>query len=183
MKTKIGKSTVAEVPVDSESRMAARGASAAQSPETPEQRLLGPLVAGHLVGVDGEGRILFRPEGSREAAFPVSIAMAIADGALVKAARLMQRALVARTENLGSVLIGFVRERVDARVRDAGPGDLEVVVDGETLNLRADRQIELRCGKASLLLRADGRVILSGTYVVSTSRGPNKIKGATIALN
>ncbi len=141
------------------------------------------LLAGHLDGVDAEGRILFRAEGSDDPPVPVAIGMAVSDGALVQSARLRRRAVVARTDNAGLVLVGFLRERVDARVRDAGPGDLEVVVDGETLQIRAERQIELRCGKASLLLRADGRVILSGTYVVSTSRGPNKIKGATIALN
>ena len=143
----------------------------------------GVTVAGHLCGVDREGRLLFQSEGSSAPPYPVSVAMPVSDGALVKAARLQQRALVLRTENAGDVLVGFLRERVDARWRDAGPGELEVVVDGETLNIRAERQIELRCGKSSLLLRADGRVVLSGTYVVSTSRGPNKIKGATIALN
>ena len=179
MKEKVGKSTLAQSPIDSASPKAA----AAHPSELPMSSLTEPLIAGHLVGVDSEGRILFRPEGSEDPPFPVAIAMAVSDGALVKATRLAQRALVARTENVGPVLIGFVRERVDARVRDAGPGDLEVIVDGETLNIRADRQLELRCGKASLLLRADGRVILSGTYVVSTSRGPNKIKGTTISLN
>jgi hypothetical protein len=145
--------------------------------------LRGGLLTGHLAGVDPEGRLLFEADGREGEAFPVSIGVPVSDGALVKGARLRRRGLVAPLADGGFVLVGFARERVAPRARDAGPGELEVIVDGETLQLTAERQIELRCGKASLLLRADGRVILSGTYVVSTSRGPNKIKGATIALN
>lgn len=141
------------------------------------------FIAGHLAGVDHEGRVLFLPEGSAGEPIPVAIGVPMADGALVKSARLQRRALAARLSGGDLVLIGFLRERVDPKTRNAGPGELEVLVDGETLLLRAERQIELRCGKSSLLLRSDGRVVLSGTYVVSTSRGPNKLKGATISLN
>jgi hypothetical protein len=81
------------------------------------------------------------------------------------------------------VLVGLLRDRVVARARDARPGELEVEVDGETLTLSAQRQIELRCGKASLLLRRDGRVEIRGAHVVSASTGPNKVKGATVAIN
>jgi hypothetical protein len=141
------------------------------------------FLKGHLAGIDAEGRPLFLPEGSSGDPFPVAIGIPVADGTLVKSARLNRRALVARVQDDAYVLVGFLRERVDTRALAAGPGELEVIVDGETLLLSAERQIELRCGKASLLLRADGRVVLSGTYVVSTSRGPNKVRGATISLN
>ena len=138
---------------------------------------------GHLAGLDSEGRPLFLPEGSTGDPFPVAIGIPVSDGTIVKSSRLGRRALVARVQDGAHVLVGFLRERVDTRALAAGPGELEVIVDGETLSLRAERQIELRCGKSSLLLRADGRVVLSGTYVVSTSRGPNKVRGATISLN
>ena len=141
------------------------------------------FLKGHLAGIDAEGRPLFLPEGASGEPFPVAIGIPVADGTLVKSARLNRRAIVARLQDDAYVLVGFLRERVDTRALAAGPGELEVVVDGETLQLKAERQIELRCGKASLLLRADGRVVLSGTYVVSTSRGPNKVRGATISLN
>lgn len=141
-------------------------------------------LTGHLAGIDGDGRPLFVPEG-QEQAVPVAIAIEISDGALVRAARSGRRAFVLRTggETPRFLLAGLVRERVSARARDAGPGQLEVRVDGETVRVEAQREIELSCGKSSLLLRADGRVVLSGVYVVTKSNGPMKIKGATIALN
>jgi len=155
----------------------------APAPSDDPSHWRGDLVDGHLVGIDSEGRLLFRREGSDESPMPVAIGVPLTDGALVTAVRLQRRALVARLAGGGLALVGLLRERVEPRLRDAKPGELEVLVDGETLNIHAERQIELRCGKASLLLQADGRVVLSGTYVVSTSRGPNKIKGATVSLN
>ncbi len=159
-------------------------------PETiPEVRLRGAaagrVLTGHLSGIDDEGCVRFLPEGSAGPPQPVAIGIALPDGSIVKAARLAQRAVVLATDDESErwVLIGLVRDRVVAHARDARRGELEVTVDGETLALTAERRIELRCGEASLVLEADGKVVLSGNYVVSRSRGPNKIKGATIALN
>ena len=142
-------------------------------------------VSGHLDGIDNEGRLLFLAEGSTGVPVPVAIGIESSDGVLVKAARLRCRALVVRTADATPhwVLVGLIRERVAAKARDARPGQLEVTLDGETLRLSAERNIELRCGAASLLLRKDGKVVITGTNVVSSSRGSNRIRGATISLN
>ena len=150
-----------------------------------DKALASQVITGHLQGLDEEGRILFRAEGGHEAAVPVAIGMALSDALLVPAARNQQRALVVRTSESPArlILIGLVRERVSAAARDAAPGQLELEIDGETIRLTADREIELKCGRASLVLRESGRVILKGTNVVTSSSGPLKIKGATIDLN
>lgn len=140
---------------------------------------------GHLEGVDDEGRLLFRPEGEHGAPVPVSIGLELSDGALVKAARQQRRALVLRTADPTSrwMLVGLVRDRVAAKARDAGRGRLEVSIDGEKLTLNAEHDLELKCGRASITLRYDGRIELRGTHILSASRGPIRIKGATVALN
>lgn len=142
------------------------------------------LVTGHLEGIDEDGRPRFRPEGAAEA-IAVGIACDLADGAIVRAARRQQRALVVRTGDATPrwLLVGLVRERVAATARDARPGRLEVKVDGEKVTLEAEHDIELKCGAASITLRYDGRVEIRGTHILSASRGPNRVKGATIALN
>jgi hypothetical protein len=141
-------------------------------------------VSGHLAGIDDEGRLLFRADGCSEAV-PVSIGVQMSDDELAHAAWVGRRALAVRTMDLapGHVLIALVRERVSAAARDAIGSGINVKVDGEEVRLTARKQIEFRCGKARLLLRQDGRIELSGTYLLSRSRGPVKIKGATIALN
>jgi hypothetical protein len=169
--------------------------SAGEGGELLRQILNGPVsgtraesaqvITGHLQGVDDEGRVWFLPEQGGGDPVAVAIGVAISDGVLIPAARNRQRALVVRTSETPSrlILIGLVRERVSSAARDAGPGQLEVKMDGETLRLTAEREIELRCGNASLVLRQSGRVVLKGTYLVTSSRGPLKIKGATVEIN
>lgn len=142
------------------------------------------LITGHLDGVDDEGRVRFVPEGAPDA-FPVSIGIEISDGALVRAARRMSRAAVMRTADPTArwVLVGLVRDRVSTKALDAKAGRLEVKMDGEKVVLEAEHDIELKCGRASITLRYDGRIELKGTHILSASRGPNRVKGATIALN
>jgi hypothetical protein len=144
----------------------------------------GETLTGHLAGLDDEGRVLFRAAGSEET-MPVAIGLAMGDGEVAKAAWLGRRALVVVTSGpvRQPVLVGFVRERVQASVRDAAPDELQVQVDGEVVRLRGKQRIELVCGKARLVLDADGRVELNGSYLVQRSRGPVKIKGTTIDLN
>jgi hypothetical protein len=56
-------------------------------------------------------------------------------------------------------------------------------LDGETLTLEATRELVLRCGRATLKLRADGRVELRGVRVTSRASQTNAIKGGTVRLN
>jgi hypothetical protein len=142
------------------------------------------LLTGHLRAIDGEGRLVFQPEG-RDDLFPVTIGLDASDGTLVQAVRRQRRALVMRTGDPVArwVLVGLVRDRIGEKARDAKPGRLEVTVDGEKVRLEAEHDIELKCGQASLTLRYDGRIELRGTHILSASRGPNRVKGATIALN
>ena len=161
-------------------------APAPAEPDSPAWARVGAeAFTGHLTGIDDEGRLLFRAEGSMDEPIAVAIGVPVADGALVKAARQQSRAMVVRTGDTPArwVLVGLVRERLSTQAVTARPGQLEVAMDGETLRLTAERDIVLKCGEASLTLRKDGKIVLSGTNVLTASRGPNRIKGASIALN
>lgn len=56
-------------------------------------------------------------------------------------------------------------------------------LDGERLVLKAEREIEFRCGDASIVLTKAGKVLIKGNYVLTRSRGANKIKGAYVDIN
>ncbi|WP_374427533.1 DUF6484 domain-containing protein [Tabrizicola sp.] len=58
-----------------------------------------------------------------------------------------------------------------------------VVADGQMLRLVAKERIELRVGKASLIMEADGRITLRGTDLVSHASRSNRIRGGSINLN
>ena len=187
MKPDRGRGTGAAEAALAAERSETTGSSLLERLLAPRDKGAGPLEAltGHLAGIDDEGRLLFQPDGAGGEPIPVTIGLDLGDGPLVRAARQQQRALVLRTAGPrpGALLVALLRERVSAQAREAEPGRLEVSLDGEKLRLEAETEIELRCGKSSLLLRRDGRVVLSGVYVLTKSRGPVKLKGATIALN
>jgi hypothetical protein len=55
--------------------------------------------------------------------------------------------------------------------------------DDERLVLKANREIVLECGDASITLTRAGKVLIRGTYVLSRSSGVNLITGGVIHLN
>lgn len=67
--------------------------------------------------------------------------------------------------------------------RQSLDGVVRATVDGERLELRADREISLRCGKASITLTRAGKVLIRGTYLLSRSSGVNRIKGGSVQIN
>lgn len=63
------------------------------------------------------------------------------------------------------------------------PAPVAAAVDGERLVLRAEREIVLECGDASITLTRAGKVLIRGTYVLSRSSGTNRIKGGSVEIN
>jgi hypothetical protein len=57
------------------------------------------------------------------------------------------------------------------------------VVDGEVVELRGNERVELRCGKASIVMTKEGKIILSGTYLSSASSGAHRIRGGSVEIN
>lgn len=56
-------------------------------------------------------------------------------------------------------------------------------LDGERLEFSAEREIVLRCGKASITLTREGKVLIRGAYLSSRSSGANRIKGGSVQIN
>jgi len=63
------------------------------------------------------------------------------------------------------------------------PGHVEIDVDGQRLVVSAKDRIVLRCGKASLTLTREGKLILQGEYVSSQSAGVLRLKGGSVQIN
>ncbi len=77
-------------------------------------------------------------------------------------------------DGLTPIIVGRLRERAEPAAVAKG--------EGRTV-IQAEREIELRCGDASIVLTRAGKVLIRGNYVVSRSRGANKIKGASVGIN
>ena len=129
---------------------------------------------GRLAGISPEGRPIVDFDGNPGA--PVVARTACddfwRDGGVPEGSALVLQ--FERGDPVLPIVVGRLREPPDPRVAR---------VDDQVLRLQAGRRIELSCGQASIVLTADGKVVIKGAHLVSRSSGPNKIRGATVAIN
>jgi hypothetical protein len=79
------------------------------------------------------------------------------------------------------VVIGVLR-----RADDPDPGRksrLDAIVDGQRIVLSGEKEIVLRCGKASIALSADGTVVIKGARLLAAASGVHRIKGGSVEIN
>jgi hypothetical protein len=143
---------------------------------TTEGRKVAGAVVGTLVGFDDAGRPLvvcgLSPDDTPLAArstVPVAPTDAGREVVLMFELGDVSRPLV----------LGLLQP---PRAADSSPG-VTAQLDGERLVLTAEREIELKCGKASIVLTRAGKILLRGAYVSSRSSGVNRIKGGSVQIN
>jgi hypothetical protein len=61
--------------------------------------------------------------------------------------------------------------------------ETKTVVDEKTVIITSDDKIEIRCGKASIIMEKDGHITIRGSYVTSHASAANRIRGGSINLN
>lgn len=59
----------------------------------------------------------------------------------------------------------------------------EVQADNERIEITAEKEIVLSCGKASITLTRAGKILISGEYVLSRSSGVHRIQGGSVQIN
>jgi hypothetical protein len=64
-----------------------------------------------------------------------------------------------------------------------GAGQIEVDADGDRLIVSAKTQLVLRCGRASITLTKEGKILIQGAYVSSRASGVNRLKGGSVQIN
>ncbi len=80
------------------------------------------------------------------------------------------------------IVMGCVQEACSNRLA-ASTGQVVVDADGDRLTVSARDRIVLRCGKASITLTREGKLILQGAYVSTQSSGVLRIKGGSVQIN
>lgn len=81
------------------------------------------------------------------------------------------------------VIIGNLDDRlVVLGFLSADPG-LQPAADSEHRVVEGRESVTLRCGKASITLTKAGKVLIEGEYVLSRSRGANRIRGGSVQIN
>lgn len=80
------------------------------------------------------------------------------------------------------IILGVVRGQSGWPLSQT-PEQVTVEADGQRMVVVADRELVLRCGKASVSLRHDGRVEIRGENILTQASGPNRIRGGSVELN
>lgn len=151
--------------------------SSEQSKVEPEsyEPITGALI-GRLVGLDPRGRLLVdHPANPSGAALPAASNVALGPEDIGAPLTLLFEA--------GDPLRPIILAKIWQRAGESSPRKLAIAVDGEQLTIEGEREIVLRCGKASLTLTRAGKILLHGTYISQTSTGMTKIRGASVHIN
>jgi hypothetical protein len=154
--------------------------------EEPSSELHGGLRLGRVVAVNDSQGVLVQYPGC---AGPTLARMAVA----------ADRSRIQRAIDLGEVAVlafdggDAFRPLVLALLpQPPPPGALptgtkpEVVkvdVDGRRVLIEGQDEIVFQCGKASVTLRRNGKVVIRGTHVETVSEGTNRIKGGQVRIN
>jgi len=77
------------------------------------------------------------------------------------------------------------RPLIVGRIVDPVPKSdgLQIFRDGGRMRITANERIELRCGKATIIMEKDGHITIRGTYLTSHASAANRIRGGSVNLN
>lgn len=131
------------------------------------------VVIGMFLGFDGESPLVVFPGNPQETAIPAR-SLTELNSAMIGA----EVALLFQEGDPGRPLI--VGRIVDPMHKSSTP---HVIRDGERVTIMGDERIELRCGKATIIMEKDGHITIRGTFLTSHASAANRIRGGSINLN
>ncbi|MCA0277225.1 MAG: DUF6484 domain-containing protein [Proteobacteria bacterium] len=131
------------------------------------------VVIGILLGFDGEAPLVVFPGNAQETAIRArSLSELSSDMIGAEVALLFENGDVGRPLIVGRI--------VDPIRKVKAP---QVFRDGKRVQIIGEERIELRCGKATIIMDKDGHITIRGTYVTSHASAANRIRGGSINLN
>jgi hypothetical protein len=149
-------------------------------PASPHLRLakaLGSVILARLVAIGPDGDPWVLCEGQR--CKPRRARTTIALGpALVGREVLVCLAGLKRVP----VVVGVMLAPGDEPSEASAP-TVDLVIDRKRIVFTAQQEVVLRCGKASIRLSSDGKVVVEGADVVSSARRVNRIRGGAVKIN
>lgn len=151
------------------------------------ERVEGPRVG--RVASYAAGVVRVEVEGSGRGPLEARVAAGLDEAALQAAAREHQEAvlLFEGSDPRRPILLSLLRSatpHLDAALSGALPAQERAArVDGRRVEIEGRDEVVLRCGKASLTLRRDGKVELRGVNLVSQASHVHKIRGGKVQIN
>jgi hypothetical protein len=141
-----------------------------------------PSCVGRIVRVTAEGRAWVDYPGNPHGPVPARSVVELSQDTAQVESSTPVLLVFERGDPSQPIIVGMVRDTLVPSPR-ATAGLREAIVDGKRITLDAQEEILLRCGKSSILLRKDGKIVVKGGYIVSRSSGAHKIQGASVNIN
>lgn len=137
------------------------------------QRIEG-VVIGVFLGFDDKHPLVVFPGNPQEEAMPAR-SLTELDSAMIGAevALLFEGGDPSRPLIVGRIIEPARKQQPPA----------EILRDGEIVKIDGKERVELRCGKASIILEKDGSITIRGSRVTSQASGTNWIRGGAVHLN
>jgi len=137
------------------------------------------IVRGRILEITGDGQIWVEndPEGP---ALPCDF---LRTGAAPPPMMRTGDSVLVFVDEMG--IKGYVLGLIQKYESTAEPSGSEISLAGarDKIIINANERIELRCGKSSMILDKEGRVVVKGTNITNRASGCNKIKGGTVQIN
>ncbi|MFP2930246.1 DUF6484 domain-containing protein [Pyxidicoccus sp. 3LG] len=154
-----------------------------------EPRIPGMRV-GWVAGVDADGSVRVDFTGNRHGPLLARTTVPLEPEQWRQAARERREATLFFDDGVPSrpVLTGLLHPMpptpfIDAVLSRLPEAPKEARVDNRRVLLEGHDEVVLRCGKATLILRADGRVVLRGVEVLTEAEGVHRIRGGKVKIN
>lgn len=159
-----------------DTRDSERSAATATTPARTDERIDGVII-GILLGITEDGTPLVAfPGNPEETAQKCRATAKLLETDVGREVALLFEGGEPRLP----LVIGVVQQpQRNAEARDPFTAD----VDGERILLTADKEIVLKCGKASITLTRAGKILIRGAYLLNRSSGVNRIKGGSVQIN
>ena len=139
--------------------------------------------------VHGEGRELLVEYG-QEGPMPTRLVAALDRRELLRPENARREVLLVfeRGDPERPIIVDMMEREMDLPVSvsaaEVAPREKpEAFIDGKRVVIEGREEVVLRCGKGYIMIRADGKIVVKGTHLLSRSTGVNKIKGGAVRIN
>lgn len=163
----------------------ARGAAKLEVVSTRRERTgataSGTTSIGVLAGIGNKGEVYIDLPAEQRRAVPARTIVSLDQRAVGR-----ELLVTWPRATLQPVVIGLlcVADELDPeRMQHAHRPNFNATIDGEHIDLAAEKEITLRCGKASIALTADGKIVIKGAQLLSAASGVHRIRGGTVQIN
>ena len=155
----------------------------------PEGQGLQSILVGEIIEISGDGVAILEVPGIARPVAAKTVVQFNNDSGTAESLVGQQVVVIIQEQPAQDVIIlGLVNDAImingcaDVRSDEISTKSTKTV-KGQRVEIEARDELQLKCGKSTIVLRSDGAVIVKGENISSRAKRHNKLKGAQISIN